>query len=96
MKRLCRSQKIDDSLTRFRWKVAPPTVKGVSSPLEDIVSATFFAPTWGITLDSIYFGAGTCIYIYKLKYGILKILITHLVTWLQLVLKSFVFNYFDL
>ncbi|KAK3099400.1 hypothetical protein FSP39_003828 [Pinctada imbricata] len=57
--KVCSDQKINDTLTKFRWRVAPPTVKGVTSPLRDVTSTTFFAPTWKITLDSVYYGAGS-------------------------------------
>ncbi|XP_062590289.1 extracellular matrix protein 3-like [Saccostrea cucullata] len=60
LSQVCRDSRIDNKATRFRWKVAAPTEKyGVTHPLEDIRSTTFFAATNGITLDSIYFTAGS-------------------------------------
>jgi hypothetical protein len=56
---LCRDQEINDTLTKFQWQVAAPTSSGgVTSPLQDIISTTFFASTRGITLDSVYFNSG--------------------------------------
>ncbi|KAL8573258.1 hypothetical protein ACOMHN_006669 [Nucella lapillus] len=57
---LCRSQGINDTMTLFRWRVAAPSGQdGVTSHLRDVESATFFATTKGITLDSIYFSGGS-------------------------------------
>ncbi|XP_071125097.1 extracellular matrix protein 3-like [Mytilus edulis] len=57
---MCETQEINDTLTKFQWQVAAPTTTdGVTSPLEDIVSTTFFASTRGITLDSVYFNSGS-------------------------------------
>ncbi|XP_076467569.1 extracellular matrix protein 3-like [Babylonia areolata] len=57
---LCQSQGINDTLTLFRWRVAAPTGQdGVTSDMRDVESATFFASTKGITLDSIYFSGGS-------------------------------------
>ena len=56
---LCKSQGINDTLTLFRWRVAAPTGQdGVTSDMRDVESATFFASTKDITLDSIYFSGG--------------------------------------
>ncbi|XP_070554250.1 extracellular matrix protein 3-like [Ptychodera flava] len=57
---LCTSQNINDTLSQFRWRVsAPSSASGVSNPLKDIESDTFFTSTKQITLDSIYFGPGS-------------------------------------
>ncbi|XP_076446552.1 LOW QUALITY PROTEIN: extracellular matrix protein 3-like [Babylonia areolata] len=57
---LCRSQGINDTMTLFRWRVAAPSGRdGVTSHMRDVESATFFASTKGITLDSIYFSGGS-------------------------------------
>ncbi|KAK7098028.1 hypothetical protein V1264_004919 [Littorina saxatilis] len=57
---LCKSQGINDTLTLFRWRVAAPTGRdGVTSDMRDVESATFFASTKDITLDSIYFSGGS-------------------------------------
>lgn len=56
---ICKSEGINDTLTRFRWRVSAPSgMDGVSSELRDLESNTFFASTHKITLDSIYFGGG--------------------------------------
>ncbi|KAL3878630.1 hypothetical protein ACJMK2_030964 [Sinanodonta woodiana] len=57
---LCEAQEINDTLTKFRWRVsAPSSYDGITSDLRDVESNTFFATTRGITLDSIYFGGGS-------------------------------------
>ena len=52
----CESEGIDDSLTKFRWRVAAPD--GVIAGLKDLETNTFFTTTRGVTLDSIYFEGG--------------------------------------
>ncbi|XP_033743920.1 LOW QUALITY PROTEIN: extracellular matrix protein 3-like [Pecten maximus] len=57
---LCQSQEINDTLTKFNWRVAPPSgPDGVTKPLRQLETSTFFASTRGITLDSIYFNRGS-------------------------------------
>lgn len=57
---LCKKEGINDSLTEFRWRVAAPSGRdGVTSELKDVESTTFFTSTHYITLDSIYFSAGS-------------------------------------
>lgn len=52
---ICSKEGINDSLTEFRWRVASPE----SSDLRSIQSKAFFASVRSITLDSVYFSAGT-------------------------------------
>ncbi|KAG1699840.1 FRAS1-related extracellular matrix protein 2 [Nymphon striatum] len=57
---LCTNEKINNSLTEFRWRVAAPTGNdGVTSELRDVEAKTFFTDPYRITLDSIYFAAGS-------------------------------------
>ncbi|XP_060078834.1 extracellular matrix protein 3-like [Ylistrum balloti] len=57
---LCQTQEINDTLTKFHWRVAPPSgPDGVTKPLRELDASTFFASTRGITLDSIYFNRGS-------------------------------------
>ncbi|XP_033631977.1 extracellular matrix protein 3-like [Asterias rubens] len=54
---ICTNEGVNDTLTEFRWLVsAPTTAGGVTYPLKDVESNTFFTSTDMITLDSIYFG----------------------------------------
>ncbi|CAN8012309.1 unnamed protein product, partial [Ixodes pacificus] len=53
---ICSKEGINDSLTEFRWLVASPDD---SFDLKDIQSKAFFAPVRAITLDSVYFSAGS-------------------------------------
>nr|XP_045612860.1 FRAS1-related extracellular matrix protein 2-like isoform X2 [Procambarus clarkii] len=57
---LCSSEGVNDSFTTFRWKVAAPSgLDGFHNDLKDVSSDTFFTSTRTITLDSIYFSAGS-------------------------------------
>ncbi|XP_054706772.1 FRAS1-related extracellular matrix protein 2-like [Uloborus diversus] len=57
---ICIKEGINNSLTMYRWRVSAPSGKdGVTSELRDVESTTFFADTHLITLDSIYFTAGS-------------------------------------
>nr|CAB3247089.1 FRAS1-related extracellular matrix protein 2 [Phallusia mammillata] len=57
---LCESEGLDDSATRFRWLIAAPSgADGVTNPLREVAQNTFFTDTNQITLDSIYFQAGS-------------------------------------
>ncbi|XP_055493466.1 FRAS1-related extracellular matrix protein 2-like [Leucoraja erinacea] len=57
---ICGSENINDTLTRYRWLVSAPTgPDGVTSPLREVDSNTFFTSSKMITLDSIYFQAGS-------------------------------------
>ena len=53
---LCDSAGINDTHTKYRWRVAAPN--GVTSKLTDLETNTFFTVTRVITLDSIYFEGG--------------------------------------
>lgn len=57
---ICTNEGVNDTLTEFRWLVsAPTTAAGVTYPLRDVESNTFFTDSSMITLDSIYFGPGS-------------------------------------
>ncbi|XP_071544014.1 FRAS1-related extracellular matrix protein 2-like [Panulirus ornatus] len=57
---ICIKQRINDTLSTFRWKVAAPSgFDGVTKDLRDVSSDTFFSSTHGITLDSVYFSTGS-------------------------------------
>ena len=58
---LCVSEGINDTLTKYRWRVAAPN--GVSSELKDLETNTFFTKTRVITLDAIYFEGGRCLFL---------------------------------
>lgn len=56
---ICSAENINDTLTQYRWLVSAPSGRdGVTSPLHEVDSNTFFTSTKMITLDSIYFRAG--------------------------------------
>ncbi|XP_036620894.1 FRAS1-related extracellular matrix protein 3 [Trichosurus vulpecula] len=57
---ICTVENINDTLTLYRWLVgAPASSTGVTSPMQEIDANTFFTNTKSITLDSIYFQAGS-------------------------------------
>uniref|UniRef100_A0A8C5P888 FRAS1 related extracellular matrix 3 n=1 Tax=Leptobrachium leishanense TaxID=445787 RepID=A0A8C5P888_9ANUR len=57
---ICASENINDTLTQYRWLVSAPSGSdGVTSPMREVDSNTFFTDTKAITLDSIYFHAGS-------------------------------------
>ncbi|XP_036392654.1 FRAS1-related extracellular matrix protein 2-like [Megalops cyprinoides] len=57
---ICSSEHINDTLTRYRWLVSAPTgLDGVTSPMREVDFNTFFTSSKLITLDSIYFQAGS-------------------------------------
>ncbi|KAJ1114419.1 hypothetical protein NDU88_002657 [Pleurodeles waltl] len=57
---ICASENINDTLTRYRWLVsAPRGPDGVTSPMREVDFDTFFTSSKMITLDSIYFQAGS-------------------------------------
>ncbi|XP_043828212.1 FRAS1-related extracellular matrix protein 3 [Dromiciops gliroides] len=57
---ICTAENINDTLTLYRWLVgAPASSNGVTSPMKEIDADTFFTNTKTITLDSIYFQAGS-------------------------------------
>lgn len=57
---ICSAEDIDDALTQYRWLVsAPAGPDGVTSPMREVDSNTFFTSTKSITLDSVYFQAGS-------------------------------------
>ncbi|XP_078255243.1 FRAS1-related extracellular matrix protein 3 [Rhinoraja longicauda] len=56
---ICSAENINDTLTQYRWLISAPSgPDGVTSPLREVDSNTFFTNTKMITLDSIYFQAG--------------------------------------
>ncbi|XP_061888272.1 FRAS1-related extracellular matrix protein 3 [Entelurus aequoreus] len=57
---ICSAENINDTLTQYRWLVSAPTGSdGVTSPMREVDTNTFFSNTKSITLDSIYFQAGS-------------------------------------
>ena len=57
---ICSAENINDTLTQYRWLVSAPTgTDGVTSPMREVDTNTFFTNTKSITLDSIYFQAGS-------------------------------------
>lgn len=57
---ICFSEHINSTLTRYRWLVsAPAGPDGVTSPMREVDFETFFTSSKLITLDSIYFQAGS-------------------------------------
>ncbi|KAI1893608.1 hypothetical protein AGOR_G00125470 [Albula goreensis] len=57
---ICTSEHINNTLTQYRWLVSAPTgPDGVTSPMREVDFNTFFTSSKLITLDSIYFQAGS-------------------------------------
>uniref|UniRef100_A0A4W5R0S3 ZP domain-containing protein n=1 Tax=Hucho hucho TaxID=62062 RepID=A0A4W5R0S3_9TELE len=57
---ICISEHINDTLTRYRWLVSAPTSPdGVTSSMREVDFNTFFSSSKIITLDSVYFQAGS-------------------------------------
>ncbi|KAG2457200.1 FRAS1-related extracellular matrix protein 2-like [Polypterus senegalus] len=57
---ICASESINNTLTRYRWLVSAPTgADGVTSPMREVDFDTFFTSSKYITLDSVYFQAGS-------------------------------------
>lgn len=57
---ICASENINNTLTQYRWLVSAPTgPDGVTSPMKEVDFDTFFTSSKMITLDSIYFQAGS-------------------------------------
>ncbi|KAI5099849.1 FRAS1-related extracellular matrix protein 2 precursor, partial [Silurus meridionalis] len=57
---ICASEHINDTLTHYRWLISAPTgPDGVTSPMREVDIDTFFTSSKIITLDSIYFQAGS-------------------------------------
>ncbi|XP_009868673.1 PREDICTED: FRAS1-related extracellular matrix protein 2-like, partial [Apaloderma vittatum] len=57
---ICAMENINDTLTLYRWLVSAPSGSdGVTSPMREVDSDTFFTSTKSISLDSIYFQAGS-------------------------------------
>eukprot|EP00079_Xenopus_tropicalis_P012743 XP_002940127.2 PREDICTED: FRAS1-related extracellular matrix protein 3 [Xenopus tropicalis] len=57
---ICAAENINDTLTQYRWLVSAPSGSdGVTSPMREVDSNTFFTDTKSITLDSVYFHAGS-------------------------------------
>uniref|UniRef100_A0A4W4G1W9 Calx-beta domain-containing protein n=1 Tax=Electrophorus electricus TaxID=8005 RepID=A0A4W4G1W9_ELEEL len=60
MASICASEHINDTLTRYRWLIgAPGGPDAVAGPMREVDFDTFFTSTKMITLDSIYFQAGS-------------------------------------
>ena len=57
---ICVSEHINNTLTRYRWLIsAPAGPDGVTSPMREVDFDTFFTSSKMITLDSVYFQAGS-------------------------------------
>lgn len=57
---ICSVENINDTMTQYRWMVSAPSgPDGVTSPMREVDTNTFFTNTKSITLDSIYFQAGS-------------------------------------
>uniref|UniRef100_A0A671KDL8 Fras1 related extracellular matrix 3 n=1 Tax=Sinocyclocheilus anshuiensis TaxID=1608454 RepID=A0A671KDL8_9TELE len=57
---ICSVENINDTMTQYRWMVSAPSgLDGVTSPMREVDTNTFFTNTKSITLDSIYFQAGS-------------------------------------
>ncbi|CAM9160649.1 unnamed protein product [Lampetra planeri] len=57
---ICVSEHINNTLTRYRWLIsAPAGPDGVTSPTREVDFDTFFTSSKMITLDSVYFQAGS-------------------------------------
>ncbi|KAJ8000694.1 hypothetical protein DPEC_G00183020 [Dallia pectoralis] len=57
---ICTAERINDTLTQYRWLVSAPSGSdGVTSPMREVDTNTFFTNTKSIALDSIYFQAGS-------------------------------------
>lgn len=57
---ICTDEGLNNTLTQYRWMISAPTSNtGVTSPLKQVDSDTFFTSTKMVTLDSIYFGPGS-------------------------------------
>lgn len=57
---ICTAESINDTLTQYRWLVSAPSGSdGVTSPVREVDTNTFFTNTKSISLDSIYFQAGS-------------------------------------
>ncbi|XP_055792900.1 FRAS1-related extracellular matrix protein 2-like [Salvelinus fontinalis] len=57
---ICVSEHINNTLTRYRWLVsAPAGPEGVTTPMREVDFDTFFTSSKMITLDSVYFQAGS-------------------------------------
>ncbi|XP_024921627.1 FRAS1-related extracellular matrix protein 2, partial [Cynoglossus semilaevis] len=57
---ICVSEQINNTLTRYRWLIsAPAGPDGVTSPMREVDFDTFFTSSKMITLDSVYFQAGS-------------------------------------
>lgn len=57
---ICMSEHINDTLTRYRWLIsAPAGPDSVTAPMREVDFDTFFTSSKIITLDSIYFQAGS-------------------------------------
>lgn len=57
---ICVNENINNSLTHHRWLVSAPTgPDGVTSPMREVDFDTFFTSSKLITLDAVYFQAGS-------------------------------------
>ncbi|XP_068600398.1 FRAS1-related extracellular matrix protein 2-like [Brachionichthys hirsutus] len=57
---ICVSEHINNTMSRYRWLIsAPASPNGVTSPMREVDFDTFFTSSKMITLDSVYFQAGS-------------------------------------
>ncbi|KAM6972363.1 FRAS1-related extracellular matrix protein 3 [Aplochiton taeniatus] len=57
---ICSTEHVNDTLTQYRWLVSAPSgADGVTSPMREVDTNTFFTNTKSMALDSIYFQAGS-------------------------------------
>ncbi|XP_067348338.1 FRAS1-related extracellular matrix protein 2a isoform X1 [Channa argus] len=57
---ICVSEHINNTLTHYRWLISTPAgPDGVTSPMREVDFDTFFTSSKMITLDSVYFQAGS-------------------------------------
>ncbi|XP_029030012.1 FRAS1-related extracellular matrix protein 2a [Betta splendens] len=57
---ICVGERINNTLTRYRWLIgAPAGPDGVTGPMREVDVDTFFTSSKAITLDSVYFQAGS-------------------------------------
>ncbi|KAL0994888.1 hypothetical protein UPYG_G00128800 [Umbra pygmaea] len=57
---ICSSEHINHTLTHYRWLISAPTgLDGITTPMREVDFDTFFSSSKMITLDSVYFQAGS-------------------------------------
>lgn len=60
IKSICKEELINDNFTKYRWQVAAPDyTDGIENKLKDVNMKLFYTSPNQITLDSVYFSAGS-------------------------------------